>query len=89
VILLGGGLTGCIYRQVDLCKEYGAKHAFSWVEVRPSNILGAVSGNYMNEAIAIGLYVAVQKELGEPIIFPGTCMSHPFLAAQNFSLTAA
>jgi hypothetical protein len=60
---------------VDLVKEYGPKHNFDWVEIRPNNIIGAVSGNFMNEAIAIGLYIAVQKELGGPVLFPGTCMS--------------
>lgn len=54
-------------------KEYSGKHGFDYAVVRPNNIIGTAAGNYMNEAIAIGLYIAVCRELGGPVLFPGTC----------------
>ncbi|PQE24487.1 hypothetical protein CJF30_00009947 [Rutstroemia sp. NJR-2017a BBW] len=59
------------YRQEDILSELAPKQNFTYSITRPSHILGAAKGNYMNLAIALGLYFVVQKELGEPAIFPG------------------
>ncbi|KAA8903649.1 hypothetical protein FN846DRAFT_891059 [Sphaerosporella brunnea] len=83
-------VSGCGAQMlVGLCKEYGAKHGFDWVEIRPNNIISAVSENFMNEAIAIGLYVPVHKELGEPVIFPGTWSKYNCVESQTSALLMA
>ena len=41
-------------RHQDILKEHGKQHGFEWVETRPSNIIRAVAGNFMNDAIAYG-----------------------------------
>ncbi|TGZ80324.1 hypothetical protein EX30DRAFT_320228 [Ascodesmis nigricans] len=66
------GLINFYYRQENILRELAPKHNFTFSVVRPSNILGAAAGNYMNEGIAIGLYISVSRELGTPILFPGT-----------------
>lgn len=43
-------------------------------------------GNYMNEAIPMGLYIAVSKELGGPIMFPGTWTKWSNIEVQSSAL---
>ncbi|PQE21288.1 hypothetical protein CJF32_00006421 [Rutstroemia sp. NJR-2017a WRK4] len=71
------------YRQEDILSELAPKQNFTYSITRPSHILGAAKGNYMNLAIALGLYFVVQKELGEPAIFPGT--EHKYHSFETFS----
>jgi len=71
------------YAQEDILKELAPKQNFTYSVTRPSHILGAVKGNYMNLAIALGLYFVVQKELGEPATFPGT--EHKYHSFETFS----
>lgn len=66
------GQPNFYYVQEDILAELGAKQGFTYSVVRPSHIIGAVKGNFMNLAIALGLYFVIQKELGEPAVFPGT-----------------
>lgn len=58
--------------QEDILQSYARKYGFDYSIIRPNNIIGTAAGNYMNEAIAIGLYIAVSKALGGPVLFPGT-----------------
>ena len=60
------------YVQEDFLAELGAKQGFTYSVVRPCHIIGAVKGNFMNLAMALGLYFVIQKELDQPAVFPGT-----------------
>ena len=60
------------YDQEDVLKALSAQSTFSYTILRPSHIIGAVKGNFMNVGIALGIYFAVQKELKEPAIYPGS-----------------
>ena len=59
------------YRQEDILKESGSKYGFDYTIVRPLTVIGALKGNYLNLAIALGLYLAVTKELRDIPIFNG------------------
>lgn len=59
------------YRQEDILSELGARHGFTYSIIRPMTIIGALKGNYLNLAIALGLYLAVTKELGDAPLFNG------------------
>jgi nucleoside-diphosphate-sugar epimerase len=59
------------YRQEDILDKFGALHNFTYSIIRPMTIIGALKGNYLNLAIALGLYLAVTKELGDAPIFNG------------------
>lgn len=60
------------YAQEDILIELSKTQKFNWGVTRSSNIVGAVKDNFMNFSVALGLYFAIQKELGQPIVFPGT-----------------
>jgi nucleoside-diphosphate-sugar epimerase len=60
------------YVQEDILAELSVEQQFTYSVVRPCHIIGAVKGNFMNLAMALGLYFVVQKELGESAVFPGT-----------------
>ena len=64
------------YRQEDILKDLGSKFRFDYVVVRPLTIIGALKGNYLNLAIALGLYLAVSKELGDAPIFNGNPLKY-------------
>jgi hypothetical protein len=64
------------YNQEDILQELAPAQNFTWSVTRPSHIIGAVKGNYMNLAIALGLYLSVQKELKQPVVFPGTAFKY-------------
>ena len=59
------------YRQEDILKNTSATYGFDYAIVRPLTIIGALKGNYLNLAIALGLYLAVTKELGDTPLFNG------------------
>ncbi|RFU25892.1 hypothetical protein B7463_g10428, partial [Scytalidium lignicola] len=71
------------YQQEDILKELGPKQNFDWSVVRPSHIVGAVKGNFMNIAIAVGLYIVISRELGDPVSFYGT--RSKYLGVETFS----
>ncbi|PMD37598.1 hypothetical protein L207DRAFT_636273 [Hyaloscypha variabilis F] len=60
------------YRQEDILNDLGAKYGFDYAVTRPMTIIGALKGNYLNLAIALGLYLSVTKELGDTPVFNGT-----------------
>ena len=59
------------YTQEDLLKEYAKKYGWKYVITRPNVIIGVSKGNYMNFAVSLALYASLQKEKGQPLIFPG------------------
>ncbi|KAL4905958.1 hypothetical protein BDW74DRAFT_177651 [Aspergillus multicolor] len=82
-------LPNFYHQQEDILKELGPKQGFDWVVVRPALIVGAVKGNFMNIAIAIGVYIAVSRELHDPIAFHGTSAKyHSFETFSSAHLNA-
>ena len=52
------------YRQQDVLKAFCERHAnVSWVVTYPNDVIGFATGNFMNMASGLGIYVAVTKEL--------------------------
>ncbi|KAM0329260.1 hypothetical protein ACHAQA_004564 [Verticillium albo-atrum] len=62
------------YRQQDILKEFCEKSEgrISWTVTYPNDVIGVAKGNFMNLATALGLYAAVNKELGKDLAFPGS-----------------
>lgn len=61
------------YRQQDILKSFCEKHhAISWVVTYPNDVIGFAKGNFMNLAEGLGIYAAVNKELGQDLVFPGS-----------------
>jgi nucleoside-diphosphate-sugar epimerase len=60
------------YRLEDTLHKLGALHNFTYSIIRPMTIIGALKGNYLNLAIALGLYLAVTAVLGDSPIFNGS-----------------
>ena len=61
------------YRQQDILKSFCQKHSnVSWTVTYPNDVIGLAKGNFMNFATSVGVYVAICKELGEDLVFPGS-----------------
>jgi nucleoside-diphosphate-sugar epimerase len=60
------------YRQQDILKDAAAKSNWDWVVTYPNDVIGVAKGNFMNLATSLGLYVAVTKEMGQDLVFPGS-----------------
>ena len=65
------------YEQQRILKDASAKGrqesgGWDWTVTYPNDVIGMAKGNFMNMATAIGLYCAVNKELGQPLGFPGS-----------------
>jgi nucleoside-diphosphate-sugar epimerase len=52
-------------------KEYAEKNGWKYIITRPNIIIGVSKGNFMNFAVSLALYASIQKEKGQPLIFPG------------------
>jgi nucleoside-diphosphate-sugar epimerase len=59
------------FPQEDHLWAWAAKNNVGWNVVRPGFIVGAVRDAAMNVPYGLALYAAVQKELGQPVGFPG------------------
>jgi nucleoside-diphosphate-sugar epimerase len=59
------------YDQEDLLWERGAARGFAVTVFRPEAVMGYAQGTPMNLLMAIGTYVAMTRELGLPLRFPG------------------
>ena len=59
------------FPQEDLLWEWAAANNVGWNVTRPGFIVGAVRDAAMNVPYGLALYVAVQKELGNRVEFPG------------------
>lgn len=57
--------------QEDLLRERQRQAAWTFTVLRPQLIFGHAVGSPMNIVAAIGAYAAVQRELGQPLNFPG------------------
>ena len=57
--------------QEDLVRERSARGGWAFTIMRPQIVCGVAVGSPMNMTMAIGVYAAVLRELGEPLAFPG------------------
>ncbi|KAF5963193.1 hypothetical protein FBULB1_13566 [Fusarium bulbicola] len=62
------------YRQQDILKKFcdQPNGRISWNVTYFNDVIGYARGNFMNLAMAIGIYAAISKELGQGLIFPGS-----------------
>jgi nucleoside-diphosphate-sugar epimerase len=58
------------WNQEDLVRERAAAGAWSFTVFRPQVVCGSAIGSPMNLVAALGVYAAVSREVGEPLIFP-------------------
>ncbi|CAF1627022.1 unnamed protein product [Rotaria magnacalcarata] len=75
--------------QEDLIKELAQKNNWNYVITRPSLIIGISKASAMNFALNLAIYAAVQKEKGEPLIFPGNAFAWNAITDHSSSLTNA
>lgn len=59
------------FDQEDFLRERSSGKAWTWTNLRPSNVTGYALGNPMNIVMVIAVYAAICKELGRPLRFPG------------------
>lgn len=64
--------------QQDELEARAAKNGFAWTIFRPQVVLGLAVGSAMNPVAALGAYATIQRELGEPLRYPG----HPHLLTE-------
>jgi len=57
--------------QQNFLEQRQAGKAWSWSALRPSVVCGFALGNPMNLTMVMAVYVAMSKELGLPLRFPG------------------
>ncbi|MDR7328986.1 SDR family oxidoreductase [Corynebacterium guangdongense] len=67
------------YTQEDLLKRNARERGFAWTAIRPEGVTGYATGNPMNLLMVIGVYAAINKELGLPLRFPGTRAAYDVL----------
>ncbi|KAL2756650.1 hypothetical protein ACRALDRAFT_1062360 [Sodiomyces alcalophilus JCM 7366] len=63
------------YRQQDILRKFcegknGGK--VGWTVTYPNDVIGFARGNFMNLTTSLGIYAAVEKELGHDLVFPGS-----------------
>ncbi len=57
--------------QEDLLRATAKARGFTWTIFRPVVVVGAAWGAAMNPLIALGVYAAVRRELGQPFAYTG------------------
>jgi nucleoside-diphosphate-sugar epimerase len=60
------------YAQEDEVFAAAARDGYSWSVHRPHTIIGYAVGNAMNMGSTLAVYATICKELGKPMIFPGS-----------------
>ena len=71
------------WNQEDLVRERSAAGGWTFSVMRPQIVCGMAIGSPMNMTMAIGVYAAVQKELGLPLSYPG---GDPFITQATDAL---
>ncbi|MDK1328104.1 SDR family oxidoreductase [Arthrobacter sp. zg-Y1143] len=67
------------YDQEDLLRQAARERGFELTVLRPEGVIGYATGNPMNLLMAIAVYAAVSRELGQPLRFPGTVAAYDAL----------
>src|SRR6185437_8529200 len=62
------------YAQEDELFASAAKNGFGWSSHRSHTVFGFAVGNAMNMALTLAVYATICKELGRPMVFPGSQM---------------
>ena len=62
------------YAQEDELFASAARNGFTWSSHRSHTVFGFAVGNAMNMALTLSVYATICKELGRPMIFPGSEM---------------
>ncbi len=62
------------YAQEDELFASAEKNGFSWSSHRSHTVFGFAVGNAMNMALTLSVYATICKELGRPMVFPGSEM---------------
>ena len=60
------------WAQEDFIRERQQGAAWNWTIFRPQVVIGFAPGSPMNMLAAIGAYAAISRELGLPLIYPGS-----------------
>ena len=59
------------YAQQDLLEQRQRGQAWTWSASRPHAVCGYSTGSAMNLVTTLGVYAAISRELGLPLVFPG------------------
>ena len=59
------------WAQEDLIKARQQGSSWTWTIFRPQVVIGFAVGSAMNMLTAVGVYAAISRELGLPLVFPG------------------
>lgn len=60
------------YPQQDYLSALAEAKSWTWTVMRPRSIWGFSLGSTMNMITALGVYIAISREMGLPLCFPGT-----------------
>ncbi|ROT39607.1 hypothetical protein SODALDRAFT_274784 [Sodiomyces alkalinus F11] len=60
------------YRQQDIVRDFCETKEVGWTVTYANDVVGFARGNFMNLATSVGIYAAVEKELGHDLVFPGS-----------------
>ena len=60
------------YTQEDEVFAAAEREGFGWSVHRPSTVIGYALGNAMNMGVTLAVYATICRELGRPLIFPGS-----------------
>ncbi len=66
------------FAQQDQLEARAEKSGFAWTIFRPQVVLGVAVGSAMNPVAALGAYAVIQRELGQPLRYPG----HPHMLTE-------
>lgn len=77
------------YDQEDYLRALQVGKAWTWSALRPELVLGFSVGNPLNLINVIAVYAAISKELGLPLVYPGSPLAyHTLMQATDSDLLA-
>lgn len=60
------------HEQEDMVRARGSSDGIGWTIFRPDWVGGATTGSPINLVLALGTYAVLCRELGQPLVYPGT-----------------
>ena len=60
------------YKQQETLAQKGKEQGWDWVVTYPNDVIGVAKNNFMNLATTVGIYCAVNKEMGQDLMWPGS-----------------
>jgi nucleoside-diphosphate-sugar epimerase len=77
------------YDQEDYIRALQVGKAWTWSALRPESVLGFSVGNPLNLLNVIAVYAVISKELGLPLVYPGSPLAyHTLMQATDSDLLA-